>query len=92
MSSFLFGVDIMAISENEFKKERLILKKVNKLLNDTIDSLGVKVSQDELNLVEFKKVMWEDANTFDEGEIGQVKLETSDEENKLLQKKNYYKR
>ena len=82
----------MAISENEFKKERLILKKVNKLLNDTIDSLGVKVSQDELNLVEFKKVMWEDANTFDEGEIGQVKLATSDEENKLLQKKNYYKR
>lgn len=82
----------MSISENEFKKEKLILKKVNKLLNDTIDSLGVRVSQDELNLVEFKKVMWDDSNTFDEGEIGQVKLATSDEENKLLQKKNYYKR
>ena len=46
----------MAISENEFKKERLILKKVNKLLNDTIDSLGVRVSQDELNLVEFRYI------------------------------------
>ena len=32
--------------------------------------------------------MWEDANTFDEGEIGQVKLATSDEENKLLQNKS----
>lgn len=59
----------MAISEVEFAKEEKILKKVKKLLGETLDSLGEDVLYDEENLVEFKKMMWENANSFDEGEM-----------------------
>ena len=82
----------MAISEIELKKEKLILKKVKKLLGETIDSLGVDVSHGEENLLEFKKMMWEDVNGFDEGEMKQVMLYTSDEANKALKKQEYYYR
>jgi len=63
----------MAISEAEFVKEKKILKKVRKLLDDTLNSLGEDVVADDQNLVEFKKMMWEDANSFDEGEMAQVR-------------------
>ena len=59
----------MAISEVEFAKEEKILKKVKKLLGETLDSLGEDVLYDEENLVEFKKMMWENANSFDEGDF-----------------------
>jgi len=45
----------MAISEEEFNKERKILKKVNKLLESTLNELGEDVSQGEEDLIEFKK-------------------------------------
>ncbi len=82
----------MAISEVEFAKEEKILKKVKKLLGETLDSLGEDVLYDEENLVEFKKMMWENANSFDEGEMQQVMSATSDEEQKALQKQNYFKK
>ena len=81
----------MAISEVEFAKEEKILKKVKKLLGETLDSLGEDVLYDEENLVEFKKMMWENANSFDEGEMQQGMSATSDEEQKALQKQNYFK-
>ena len=40
----------MAISEQEFKTEQKILKKVQKLLGDTLSSLGQEVYDDEENL------------------------------------------
>jgi len=82
----------MAISEEEFNKERKILKKVNKLLESTLNELGEDVSQGEEDLIEFKKMMWENANSFDEGEMQQVMTATSQEEEKALQKERYYKR
>ena len=45
----------MAISEQEFKTEQKILKKVQKLLGDTLSSLGQEVYDDEENLKEFKR-------------------------------------
>lgn len=82
----------MAISEMEFQKEKKILKKVQKLLGDTLSDLGEDVYQDEENLVEFKKMMWENANSFDDAEINQVKTATSSEAEKVLQKQRYYKK
>ena len=82
----------MAISELEFNKEKKILKKVQKLLGDTLDSLGEDVYQDEEDLVEFKKMMWENANSFDEGEMQQVMAATSQEAEKALQKQKYFKK
>ena len=40
----------MAIEEKELHKEKLILKKVSKLLNNTLDSLKeeVKISEEDL--------------------------------------------
>ena len=43
----------MAISEVEFQKEKKILKKVQKLLGETLSELGDDVYQDEENLLEF---------------------------------------
>ena len=82
----------MAISEEEFLKEKKILKKVSNLLEDTLDSLGVDVIQDEENLKEFKKMMWENANDFDEGEAQQVMYATALEADKAYQKQKYFKR
>lgn len=82
----------MAISEVEFKKEKKILSKVHKLLGDTLDSLGSDVIQDEENLKEFKKMMWENANSFDEGEAQQVMYATALEADKAYQKQMYFKK
>ena len=51
----------MPISEIEFKKEKQILKKVKKLLEENLSSLGEDVFSDGENLKEFKKMMWENA-------------------------------
>ena len=82
----------MAISELEFSKESIILSKVQKLLNDTLESLGIDVSNDEEDLVEFKKMVWDDSTSFDEGDNVQAILATNQEEDKALQKYNYYKK
>ncbi len=82
----------MAISDIEFQKEKKILKKVQKLLGDTLSSLGEDVFQEEEDLVEFKKMMWEDSSSFDEGEMQQVMAATALEADKVLQKQRYFKK
>ena len=80
----------MAISETEYKKEEQILKKVNKLLGNTLDDLGFEVKDDENKLIEFKKMMWENSNSFDEGESIQVMAATQMEAEKVFQRKRYF--
>lgn len=80
----------MAISDTEFIKEKKILKMVGGLLNKTLDDLGKEVVQDAEDLVEFKKMMWENENSFDDAEIQQVRNATNQEEEKALQKQRYY--
>lgn len=80
----------MAISDAEFVKEKKILKMVGGLLNKTIYDLGVEVVQDAEDLVEFKKMMWENENSFDDAEIQQVRNATNQEEEKALKKQRYY--
>ena len=82
----------MAISEVEFKKEKKILSKVHKLLGDTLEELGDCVIKDEDNLKEFKKMMWENANDFDDAEAQQVMYATAQEAEKAYQKQKYFKR
>ena len=82
----------MAISEQEFKTEQKILKKVQKLLGDTLSSLGQDVYDDEENLKEFKKMMWENSTSFDEAEMQQVMAATSHEAERALQKQGYFKK
>ena len=82
----------MAISEVEFQKEKKILKKVQKLLGETLSELGDDVYQDEENLLEFKKMMWENSTSFDEAEMRQVMAATSLEAEKALQKQRRFKK
>ena len=80
----------MAISEIEFQKEKKILRKVNKLLNERLEELGKGVQSAEEDLITFKKMMWSDSHSFDEGEIQQVMAATSLEADKFFQKQKYY--
>lgn len=82
----------MAISELELKKEKLILNKVNKLLGATYDSLKSEVNQGEEDLTEFKKMMWENATSFDEGEMSQVMATTSLEADRYFKKQEYFRK
>ena len=82
----------MPISETEFIKEKKILKKVQKLLEETLSSLGEDVFNDEENLREFKKMMWENSSSFDLAEAKQVMAATSMEAEKVLRRQRYFKR
>ena len=82
----------MAISEIEFKKEKKILNKVNKLLEKRLEELGSNVQEDEENLIEFKKMMWQDSNSFDNAENVQVMAATQQEAEKVLTKQIYYRK
>ena len=82
----------MAITEEEFQKEKKILRKVSKLLGNTLSELGEDVIQDEENLKEFKKMMWENASSFDDAEAQQVMYATAMEADKAYQRQQYFKR
>lgn len=82
----------MGISKEEYLKEEKILFKVKKLLDDTLNDLGNDVYQDEDDFTEFKKMMWENSSSFDEGEMQQVMAATSQEAEKVLQKQRYFKK
>ena len=82
----------MAISEVELKKEEKILDKVVKLFDDTYNNLASDVKVGEEDLIEFKKMMWSDSNSFDEGEITQVKAATALEADKFFRKQDYLRR
>ena len=82
----------MAISEEEFLKEKKILKKVNTLFLDTLNELEKTVASNEEELVEFKKIMWSDSHSFDEGEMQQVMAATSQEAEKFFQRQRYFNR
>ena len=82
----------MPISDIELKKEKKILDKVNILLNETFDNLAKDVKIGEEDLIEFKKMVWADANSFDSGEITQVKATTELEADKFFRKQDYLKR
>lgn len=82
----------MAIGQKELEKEKVILRKVSYLTNDTIDKLKTEVKLSEENLVEFKKIVWSDSSSFDDGDIIQAKSITSGEEARVLEKEKYLKR
>ena len=82
----------MAISDVDLQKEKKILKKVLKLLDKNLEELGDDVFNEEGGLQEFKKMMWENASSFDSGEYNQVMAATALEAEKVLMKRNYLRR
>lgn len=82
----------MAIGEKEYQKEKIVLKKVSKLLNNNIEQLEQKVHLLNVDLIEFKKLTWSDSSSFDSGDIAQAKQASKDEEDKVLREQDYLKR
>lgn len=82
----------MAITKEEFKKEEKILEKVNNLFDETYNNLASDVKVGEEDLIEFKKMMWSDSNSFDDGEMTQVKAATALEADKFFRKQDYLRR
>lgn len=82
----------MAISEKELEKEKIILKKVGNLLNKTINSLGEEVDDDVEEFKEFRKMLWENSNSFDDAEISQVITQTRDEAVKISNRRKYFQK
>ncbi|MBR5369679.1 MAG: AAA family ATPase [Bacilli bacterium] len=82
----------MAITNEEYKKEEKILEKVISLFDETYNSLADDVKVGEEDLIEFKKMMWSDSNSFDEGEMTQVKAATALEADKFFRKQDYLRR
>lgn len=82
----------MGISKEEYVKEERILSKVQELLVNTLNELGKDVYQDEEDFTEFKKMMWENSSSFDEGEMQQVMAATNQEAERVLQKQRYFKK
>ena len=82
----------MSITNDELKKEKKILEKVISLFDETYNSLADDVKVGEEDLIEFKKMMWSDSNSFDEGEMTQVKAATALEADKFFRKQDYLRR
>ena len=82
----------MAITEDELKKEKKVLEKVITLFDETYNSLADDIKVGEEDLVEFKKMMWSDSNSFDAGEVTQVKAATALEADKFFRKQDYLRR
>lgn len=82
----------MAIEGKELEKEKLILKKVTKLLNEYINELKKEVKLGEDSLLEFKKLTWSDVSMYNDGDVIQAKELTAAEEYRSLEKQKYLKR
>ena len=79
----------MAIEGKELEKEKLILKKVTKLLNQDIDELKQDVKLGEDDLLEFKKLTWSDVSMYNDGDVIQAKELTAKKELEEAKKTAY---
>ncbi len=79
----------MAIEGVELEKEKTILKKVSHLVKKNIDSLKETVKISSNDLVEFKKIIWQDSSSFDAGDISQAKTLSNEEEHRVMDKEKY---
>ena len=82
----------MAITEEEYSKEKKILRKTHNLINKNIDELSKEIKNIEDEELEFKKLSWKESSSFDNADLASFKEETSMEESKSNMKKEYYKK
>ena len=82
----------MSITEEEVKKEKLILKKTSNLLEKQINELEETIKVRMEDLKEFKKLAWKESQTIDRAEVASLREEASSEEYQTMRKQEYYKR
>ena len=82
----------MSITEEEVKKERLILKKTSHLLDKNIKELEETIKVKLEDLKEFKKLAWKESQTLDVEESTSLREEAETEEARTYKKGEYYKK
>ncbi len=82
----------MSITEEEVKKEKLILKKTSNLVEKYIHELEETIKVKLEDLKEFKKLAWKESQTLDNAETASLREEAQTEENRAYKKQEYYKR
>jgi DNA helicase-2/ATP-dependent DNA helicase PcrA len=82
----------LRISEEEIKKEKLILNKVNKLLEHTLDELKTKITNLEVNTKEFQKMVWDNEESFDAIETHNAMMESRSYGFKKYDANEHYRR
>ena len=79
----------MAISQEEYAKEKLILRKTHNLINKNIDELSKEIKNIEDDELEFKKLSWSESSSFDNADIASFKELPIASSNSLLKLNPY---
>lgn len=82
----------MAISKEDELHEKKHLHDVSLILDKQIKDLKSVIKIDNEDLVEFKKLVWQDSSSFDSGDIVQANATTDVEENRVIAKEKYLRR
>ena len=61
--------DYMSISEKDMRLEEIKLEEVKKIIDEELQSAGGDLFQEEKDLKEFQKLMWESQQEMDEEEL-----------------------
>lgn len=83
---------MVALSEKEMKQENNYLRITSKEISNQIDVLGKEIHVKESELLEFKKVLWEDKGSIDKVEMQTSLMSSEFEAGFMLMKMEYYKK
>ncbi|MEG1559209.1 MAG: AAA family ATPase [Bacilli bacterium] len=82
----------MNISDKDKAYEERKLSKINKLLKDMILTLKKDLINDEENIKEFRKFIWNSSSSFDDMELNEVISEDALEAGRIINKEEYFKK
>ena len=80
----------MAITGREFELEQKRLKEVSFLLNDTLESLNVKLNADQLAMQDFRRFNWENKHEIRKGDDFAIASQEFLEQSMYALKEEYY--
>ena len=75
--------DYMSISEKDMRLEEIKLEEVKKIIDEELQSAGGDLFQEEKDLKEFQKLMWESQQEMDEEELAQFLYENEGKVDRL---------
>ena len=82
----------MSIEGKDLILEKKRLENVLKLLDDKLAQMGEDIFDDQDKYMEFRKYTWDNMRAMDEQELNQAKAESEFEANKIIMKKDYFKK
>ena len=82
----------MALSENDMKQENKYLTLVSKEISAQLEELGKQIHVKEDEILEFKRMLWEEKGSVDSVEMKTSLMSSEMEANFMLMKMEYYKK